>query len=76
MKPLLKRLKAKDFTTHANFCRQISKLNDNVINSIKSIVGSNNFSSAEAIRTHHAKDESFHRFVLKKNMLDIHLQMN
>ena len=62
MQNILKRL---NFQNLKIFSRHYLKLNENSVNTIKAIVGPNNFSSAEAIRTHHSKDESFHRFVMK-----------
>ena len=44
-----------------NFIRNYSKLNSNVIDSIKSIFGQENYSISESVRQHHAKDESLHQ---------------
>ena len=46
-------------------------LNKQQINVIKSIVGSDNLSSAEAVRLHHSKDESFHRFLFQFRKIEI-----
>ena len=63
MQALYKSLKVKDLTSFINFYRKYSKLSDNAVNTIKSIVGTANISLTDAIRSHHSKDESFHRFV-------------
>ena len=60
MQTIYKRLSFQNFKT---YFRHYSKLNEHSVNIIKDIVGSNNFSSAESIRIHHSKDESFHRYV-------------
>jgi hypothetical protein len=41
--------------------RHYARLKPDVIDSIKSIVGSGNFSDTDSIRQHHSKDESFHK---------------
>lgn len=41
--------------------RTHSKLSGHVIESLKSIFGTN-YTVAEAIRDHHCRDESFHQF--------------
>lgn len=40
--------------------RKYSTLNSAAIEHLSSIVGSNNYSVSEAVRTHHSKDESLH----------------
>jgi hypothetical protein len=40
-------------------------LNKNQIDQVKSIIGSDNCSSVEAVRQHYSKDESFHQFVFQ-----------
>ena len=47
-------------TFNIKFIKKYSTLNSNAIEHLKSIVGSNNYSITEAVRLHHAKDESLH----------------
>lgn len=57
----LKSLKERHVFFHK---KKLHYLNDDIITSIYSIFGKNNVSHAEAIRSHHSKDESFHKYAL------------
>ncbi|CAF0874382.1 unnamed protein product [Brachionus calyciflorus] len=50
----------KTFKTNLSLIKKYSTLNSGAIEHLGSIVGSNNYSITEAVRTHHAKDESLH----------------
>lgn len=45
----------------AKFVRNYSKVNSEVIDSIKNIFGGANFSFSESVRHHYSKDESLHK---------------
>lgn len=56
---MLNLFKIKSFSSVRNY----SKLNTDIIDSIKHIFGPSNISVSESVRNHYSKDESLHQFV-------------
>jgi hypothetical protein len=44
------------------FIRHYAQVKQEIVDSIKSAVGSANFVQTESVRNHYSKDESFHKY--------------